>query len=530
MNDTASYVSQPQVVDLPKLLLDVRAGHIQVPRFQRPFVWEDERRVELLRSLRAGIPIGSLLVWRTSQTRLRCFETIAGVQIPPPAQGHTVSYLLDGHQRLTALFAAFTVRESEDEGKEESLPLFPSPDDEVPAQIFFDLQQDDFVVGNPDEAWSCLPLHLFLDAVALRQHFRNVERAGKVLAPEIDRLQAIAETVLYAMQWCRIPVIPLSTDDVELATRTFHRVNSQGVAMTEFHMIAALSWGDRFDLRATFERAWSEQNLPQNWAPAGEQQTLNVLKGLLGMDLARSSGDLLVRRIKDRQELAVKSVELLAQAMKLVNTHLVHTPVTVPYQMQLTLTAIALHELPENLSIDTEWLRRWWGLTTAWGSFASAATHRVQAALRHLKSGLDGNSQPWPELLHSSTTPAPLPNNLDLRNARARYFADGYAADCGAIALLHERGPRALVSVVAGHGPRLGNRFLWPSEDVAMLNAALGVRDHACLAGHFIDDECLDAWHSENFVEFFKRREFLMNAFEGEWFKKLHPDDFILGF
>lgn len=524
MNDTPSYVSQPQVIDLPKLLADVRAGHIQVPRFQRPFVWENERRVELLRSLRTGIPIGSLLVWRTSQTRLRCFETIAGVQIPPPAKGHTVSYLLDGHQRLTTLFAAFSIRDQQGD----SMPLLSRPEDEVPAQIFFDLEQDDFVIENPTNIWSCLPLHLFLDAVALRQHFRNIERGGGVVTNEIDRLQAIAETVLYAMQWCRIPVIPLSTDDVELATRTFHRVNSQGVAMTEFHMVAALSWGDDFDLRDTFEREWAEQRLPERWSPAGEQQTLNVLKGLLGMDLGRASGDLLVRRIRDRQELAIKPVDLLARAMDIAATHFVHTPVTVPYQLQLTLTAIALHELPADQEIDVEWLRRWWGLTTAWASFASAATHRVQAALRHLKSGLVGDRQPWPELLFSSQSPTSLPN-LDLRNARARYFADGYAATCGVTELLHQRGPRALISVVAGHGTRLGNRFIWPSENSTQLNEALDLYDLDTLKGHFVDEECLDAWQNGDSIAFFERRELLMNIYEAQWFLGLHAERFLRG-
>lgn len=524
MNDTPSYVSQPQVIDLPKLLADVKAGHIQVPRFQRPFVWEDERRVELLRSLRAGIPIGSLLVWRTSQTRLRCFDAIAGVGIPQPAPGHTVSYLLDGHQRLTTLFAAFLVRDL----NSQSLPLFPRTDDEVPAQIYFDLEQDDFVVENPTGVWSCLPLHLFLDAVSLRQHFRNIERMGGVSTSEIDRLQAIAETVLYAMQWCRIPVIPLSTDDVELATRTFHRVNSQGVAMTEFHMVAALSWGDTFDLRATFEQEWGEQTLPEGWEPASEQQTLNVLKGLLGMDLARAPGDLLVRRIRDRPELAAKPVHLLARSMRLAGEYFVHTSGAVPYQMQLTLTALALYEVPEDQPVDVEWLRRWWGLTTAWGSFASAATHRVQAALRHLKSGLLGSPQPWPDLLFSSISPAPLPN-LTLQNARARYFADGYAAGCDSTELLRTRGTRALISLVPRTGSRMGNRFIWASEDLAMLNAALGLRDHNALRGHFVDDVCLDAWQENDFSLFLERREALMNAFEANWFRDLRPEDFVHG-
>jgi hypothetical protein len=524
MNDTPSYVSQPQVTDLPKLLADVRAGHIQVPRFQRPFVWENERRVELLRSLRAGIPIGSLLVWRTSQTRLRCFEAIAGVGIPQPIKGHTVSYLLDGHQRLTTLFAAFSMRSA----PSQSIELFPTPDEEIPAPIFFDLEQDDFVVGNPTQASSCLPLHLFLDAVALRQHFRNIEREGNVATPEVDRLQAIAEGVLYAMQWCRIPVIPLSTDDVALATRTFHRVNSQGVPMTEFHMVAALSWGDDFDLRDIFEREWRNLTLPAKWEPATEQQTLNVLKGLLGMDIARSTGDLLVRRIRERLELATKPVELLARAMEIVAANFVHTPVTVPYQMQLILTAIALQDFADDQQPDLEWMRRWWGLTTVWGSFASSATHRVQAALRHLKAGMAGKREPWPELLFSSSSPSLLPN-LDLRNARARYFVDGYAAGCQKVQMLHDRGPRAIVSFISGQGARIGNRFIWPSEELTDLTFALQTRNHDMLLGHFVDDECIDAWQLGELETFFSRREALMNEFEAAWFRSMQPDDFIAG-
>jgi len=524
MSETPSYVSQPQVIDLPKLLMDVRSGHIQVPRFQRPFVWEDDRRVELLRSLRAGIPIGSLLVWRTSQTRLRCFQAIAGVLIPKPAPGHTVSYLLDGHQRLTTLFAAFSVP-----------VLMPShqliqsdQDDEIPAQIFFDLEQDDFVVGNPQAAWSCLPLHLFLDAVALRQHFRNKEREGGIEAHEIDSLQAIAEGVLYAMQWCRIPVIPLSTDDVELATRTFHRVNSQGVPMTEFHMVAALTWGDQFDLREIFEREWGKRSLPDGWEPPTEQQTLNVLKGVLGMELGRSTGDLLVRRIRERPEVASRPVELLERAIEMVAGNFVHTPVTVPYQMQLTLTAIALSDLAPEQDPDIDWLRRWWGLTTAWGSFASAATHRVQAALRHLRAGLVGKHEPWPELLYSSPMPSALPS-FNLRNARARYFADRYAASCGHTALLHNRGSRAIVSVVPGNGTRIGNRFIWPSEDLSLLTLAIDMGDMDVLSRHFINEACIYAWHDGDIESFFGAREELMNANEAQWFVKLQPEGFIKG-
>lgn len=526
MTQSPSYVSEPQVVDLPKLLSDVRGGHIQVPRFQRPFVWDDERRVELLRSLRAGIPVGSLLVWRTSQNQLRCFDRLAGVNIPQPVPGQTVSYLLDGHQRLTTLFAAFAPPDGR-----EARPGVPSEDD-APEPIYFDLAQDDFVVGNPRREWSCLPLHLLLDAVGLRRYFREAEKAQDVEPDRLDAYQTLAEKVLYAMQWCRIPVVPLSTESLELATRTFHRVNSQGVPMTEVHMVAALTWGDNYDLREAFQSTWAQEDLPPGWEPTDEQQTLNVVKGLLGMDLSRAPGDLLVNRIRQRHEkndrIAERSVQFLVQAMRLASTHCVHTPALIPYQLQLTLTAIALGSLAEGQVPDTELLRRWWGLTTVWASFSGASTSRVQAALKHLRAGLSGQPVPWPDQLYSSPFLPSLPA-LELRNARARYFLDGYAQACGKVPLLHERKTRALVSVVQGRGAEAGVRFLWESEHMRTLTDALGRGDTDALRGHFVDGECLRAWQAGDVDGFVRTRQQLMDAQDRVWFVGLRPQDMLAG-
>lgn len=293
-------------------------------------------------------------------------------------------------------------------------------------------------------------------------------------------------------------------------------------------MVAALTWGDSFDLRERFNSAWSSQSLPDRWQPATEQQTLNVLKGLLGMDLARSPGALLVRRIREKPELAERSVDLLVRAMKLAADRLVHTPLAIPYQMQLTLTAIALHEVPDGEPIDEEWLRRWWGLTTVWGSFASSATHRVQAALRHLRAGLLGRREPWPNLLFHSTEPSPLPN-LELRNARARYFADGYANQCGHLDLLHSRGNRAVVSLIRGEGTRPGNRFIWEVERAEQLVGYLDDQNLESLRDHFVDVECLEAWARRDYQGFLVAREAIMNRFELTWFDGLHAREFVDG-
>ncbi|MBK9368450.1 MAG: DUF262 domain-containing protein [Deltaproteobacteria bacterium] len=532
MSTTASFVSQPQVADIVQLLADVRLGHIQIPRFQRPFVWKDERRLDLLRSIYIGIPIGSLIVWRTSETQLACFRKIAGISIPAPPAGQVVSYLLDGHQRLTTLLSTFSP--SPQPGANGSQEV--TEEDERPDQIFFDLEKDEFIVGNSTKSDLCLPMNLFLDAVALRKRFRLLERGGEGVTPinpvRLDPLQERAEKLLYAMQSCRIPIVPLTTNSLDLATQTFYRVNSLGMPMTEFHMISALTWGIKvagtsLDLRQTFEDEWAASTLPPGWEPVDEQQTLSVIKGMFGMELSRAPVQLLVDRIKKHPEVAREAVALLVRAMHEA-ARILTSPQSVPYQLHITLTAIALHGLPPDAAIDREFLRRWWGLTTIWGSFASAPSHRVTAALRHLKAGIRGNPEPWPELLFRTVDAPQLPN-LEPRNARAKYFVDWYAKASSQVDLLNTHGTRALVSLDRKASIRPGNRFLWPSDRMKDLKDALANHDHATLAGHFVDEGCLDAWSAGDIDTFISRREALMNAAEAEWYRGLRPDDFIAG-
>ena len=70
----ANYLSQPTIQRIPVLLQEIRDRVVVIPRFQRPFVWTDQQRLELMESIYSGIPIGSLLVWRTHDQGLQTYE------------------------------------------------------------------------------------------------------------------------------------------------------------------------------------------------------------------------------------------------------------------------------------------------------------------------------------------------------------------------------------------------------------------------------------------------------------------------
>jgi hypothetical protein len=87
---------------LEQLFGYIDIGDLGLPDIQRPFVWKDAKVRDLFDSIYRGFPIGSYLFWR---------NTVAGKthQIGAAKKEHEdpVLLIIDGQQRLTALYAVF---------------------------------------------------------------------------------------------------------------------------------------------------------------------------------------------------------------------------------------------------------------------------------------------------------------------------------------------------------------------------------------------------------------------------------------
>ena len=93
-------------VFLSSLLGDLKAGKIQLPDFQRGWVWEDERIRGVLASVSRSFPIGALMVLETGgETRFHP-RPVEGVELAKDVDPELL--VLDGQQRLTSLFQATT--------------------------------------------------------------------------------------------------------------------------------------------------------------------------------------------------------------------------------------------------------------------------------------------------------------------------------------------------------------------------------------------------------------------------------------
>ena len=85
---------------LSDLLQRIETGTMQLPDFQRGWVWDDRRIRALIASITRGYPVGALMSMETGQPLRfapRRFEGSHGNSEPE-------LLLLDGQQRMTSLF------------------------------------------------------------------------------------------------------------------------------------------------------------------------------------------------------------------------------------------------------------------------------------------------------------------------------------------------------------------------------------------------------------------------------------------
>lgn len=132
------YAEKPDHVSLNTLITDLKKGKFVIPDFQRDFEWEPWDIRELIRSIFLDYYIGSLLLWKGKKENfivLSC-ESIHGCS----GVGRPEYIVLDGQQRLTAMYYAFTA------------PDVPLPNRSKRA--FYSIHIDKFMAEEYDQAFS----------------------------------------------------------------------------------------------------------------------------------------------------------------------------------------------------------------------------------------------------------------------------------------------------------------------------------------------------------------------------------------
>src|SRR5437879_10817710 len=90
---------------LPDLLAEIHKGSVQLPDFQRGWVWDDDRIRALIASVSLSYPIGVVMLLETGGEGVRFYpRPVEGTSLATPVPPQKL--ILDGQQRLTSLYMA----------------------------------------------------------------------------------------------------------------------------------------------------------------------------------------------------------------------------------------------------------------------------------------------------------------------------------------------------------------------------------------------------------------------------------------
>lgn len=219
-------------------------GQLRVPDFQRGWVWTPQKVAFLLDSIFRGYPIGQMLVWRTKEKLVR--EKALGVfELPEPREEWPIDYVLDGQQRITALFGVFQTQ----------LTPHPAKQGEW-LDIYFDMQapegafQEQFVPLLPEHADGSrhFPLRTLFEPVEYRKAIENQSREEQ---QRIDRLCGRFTDARVTVE------VAKNTEPAEIAI-IFGRINRAQVHLNTFQLLSAWTWNTDFDLRGKFQELSDE--------------------------------------------------------------------------------------------------------------------------------------------------------------------------------------------------------------------------------------------------------------------------------
>ena len=218
--------------DLSGLLHYIDIGDIGLPDIQRPFVWSNAKVRDLFDSMYRGFPIGYLLFWENTSANGAKQIGVGNKQHAVPSR-----LIVDGQQRLTALFAVFRGKKVLDEDYEErQIEIGFRPRDGKFEVADAPIRRDPEWIANISDIWA-----LGKPSYQMVKGFLKQLEAKGALSGEDEELIAHNLDRLFDLQKYPFTALEIApTVDEEQVADIFVRINSEGVRLNQADFILTL--------------------------------------------------------------------------------------------------------------------------------------------------------------------------------------------------------------------------------------------------------------------------------------------------
>lgn len=369
---------QPGAYTVDRIIALLRAGRIALPEFQRDFVWSPAKVVELIDSVSRGWPIGSLLLLSGPQP----FEARA-IDGAPDLRGEVDVFVLDGQQRITALFHA--IADVSDICYYVDFRMLAAEEREY---VFWkkrpQFQKELGALSERARRGIALVQEVAdNEAFFAWQSNLSTEEARQVLALRERSLSGLKSKVY------RLPVVELEHEiELEALARIFETINRTGVKLNAFDLMVAVLYPHDFKLRDEWDDALVKYPLLARFDVDGvELLKLIALWVRRSQQAARSR--VTVRGVRQGDVLAVPPVEVKNNWKRAVSAYddalkflvgslgVAHPSLAPPSAMILAMAAFMDSDLDTTLTVSDT--RRWYWDNIRAQSYAQGANTRVVA-------------------------------------------------------------------------------------------------------------------------------------------------------
>ena len=354
---------------LGNLVVSVERGEYRIPQFQREFVWKPSKIIELFDSIYREFPIGSFFLWKAGREHNKLFRHIIDLGIPPVGEHDNVTFILDGQQRITSLYA--TLKGMVLNGFDYS-------------GIVFDLKDQRFVNHAADnrryvsvcDIWGAGAMNLS----------RQIEGA---YIPQFDRCFETLRTY-------PVSLVEVKDKDLPAVCKIFQRINQSGKRLDRFDLIVATTFSTDFDLREKFKSDLLTPLKAKHFgeiAPTVVTQLMALMKS--GQCTERYEFSLTTADIKGMWSRVVDAIFLAADALRrsmgVVNSGYL------PYEAHLTLLAYYFMK-SGNRSIPPDhltWISRWFWRSSFAQRYTAGGPTRMGQDRELFDKLIDGHVRPF---------------------------------------------------------------------------------------------------------------------------------------
>ena len=407
---------EPRVRSLVSYLNDIENGTLQVPAFQRDYVWDKDDIKELFDSIKNSYPIGSILLWKPDQTIGSDKKTIGSYSTPKDSKEKI--YILDGFQRLSTLFGCLINPEKTQLKRDLS-----EWNDKF--NLYYDLEEEVFTyirINTVPEPFQ-IPVYILMNSSDFRQYTRKeFEKVNE--ETKINSYYDRADLLSRAFLDYQIACVDIKSANISEAVDIFSRINSKGLPISLDWMANALSikhgftFSDEIDNLLEELKQYNFHNINRDVIFRCVQSSFGKLyidNARIEVLAKRDDFGFVTKAVLPKVKAAVKFLyeELLVLDSKLL-----------PYNIQLVFIMDFFKKFEYPTEEQKTKLKEWFWITTYSNYFTIYSLANQRKAYQHFQLFLDGkeehpvfNDRPRERFVISS-----LSSKLTLGSVRTKAF------------------------------------------------------------------------------------------------------------